>query len=352
MTSVRLIIRRHHLACIIITCIFWCLASPTQADTNTFSPQQKMAIVLEGINKSQAEVAALCKKHDITVDTFRQWEQTLRGSADCVFGSGRATANCEPDTILVSGGLSGVAALPVSNNRKTGWFKNLAVTGAFAYAHRTERNGYGGGRHIKSWTPMGAVTMTTTRGREALSLSLIGTLDESRDSYDGWSGAGTWRSQFESSFYYADVRYTRAVSNRLSLFAGYTAAYTDWDYADVPVTVPWYFRSGGWSVMHGPIVGANVDWPIPNVPVFVYGSLAFSPVIVAHRETTINNNGLKERYSGCGLGVYANPEMGLRWDVHENASFHAGWFWFLGADYTDGPAEIVHGPKVGFTWRF
>jgi transposase-like protein len=51
----------------------------------SFTPQQRLAIVLEGL-RGDSTVADVCRRHEITPTLFYHWRQLLLHNADRVFG--------------------------------------------------------------------------------------------------------------------------------------------------------------------------------------------------------------------------------------------------------------------------
>jgi transposase len=61
----------------------------------TFSPEEKVAIVLEGL-RGDTQLSAVCRRYGITTNQFYQWRDKLKGAAKEAFSRrGRPAGNGE-----------------------------------------------------------------------------------------------------------------------------------------------------------------------------------------------------------------------------------------------------------------
>jgi transposase len=65
----------------------------TQASRRAFTPEEKVAIVLEGL-RGDVELSGVCRRHGISTSLFYQWRDKLVGAAKEAFGRrGRPKGN-------------------------------------------------------------------------------------------------------------------------------------------------------------------------------------------------------------------------------------------------------------------
>ena len=337
-------------------------------EAKRFAPEEKMRILSEG-RAHPDQINELCKKYGITQATYIAWVNQSRGSADRNDGQAKPA----PAPVRVAGGAppstpaGGAASTAVSNLAKDlnkevtygigtesfrgepsdawqfyGTYKNYL---AFRYDHPAfVASGRG---TFEGFQPLMGAAVGATKGRDAISVELLAPIGPSSDTF---TNLDVLSESAQRRFLDLDVRYLRSVNKYLAIGAAYWLSFdcsnNQWWYRDEEVL----WRNGTYS--QGPGLAAALNIPLWEKELEgklqLTGSLLFSPTTVYH-DWVLNNSPRIDVRSQTHLGLYANPEVGLRYEFMPNASIDAGWRCDLSAPYGTDTSRLLQGPTVSLS---
>ncbi len=336
-----------------------------QAHAEDLTPQQRLAVVLEGINRTPQQLSDICYEHGISEDTYHEWKEELMASAEQIYGDPSERGIVVRDNIeesitmesrsKVIGLGRDVFAEEATDTAGEKWRVNTSfklwaaqlINNSFQDADST----------LRDWTILGGPAFSFSKGKSAISFSAIMPLNN-YDGRDDFSEDDTVQD-VSTDYWLADVRYHRSVNRNLSWFLGYKVQFTDFKLrthgisdqildSDLDVT----------SIQHGPIFGTNASIPIKKegLPLSAYFSFAYGPAQLVHENSHEDfASGLPTAdalKSDTWLAWYINSEMGIRIGTSNRTAFNLGWRGDYWGFYQDAESETITGPTATFSYSW
>lgn len=329
-----------------------------QAYGAEFTPQQKVAIILEGSNRTPQQLSDICSKNGISESTYNEWKKELLASDDpferAMTVRDKIADTMTPRTTRVIGLGSDVFTEDNTGLADESW--KIHTSFKLWAAEMTERNFFAENHKFKDMTLLGGPAIGFSKGKHAISVSVLAPLNNFDDdaTYDFNADGVNYNADGSADYYIADVRYHRTISNNVSLFVGYKASAFTWKFREHLATDGSLTEDMEQTVIsHGPIFGTNVSLPIPimeNSPFSLWGSVAYGPGIINHYDTKTDlNNTLN---SDAIFGWYINPEVGIRYNTTGNIAFNVSYRNDVWGDYQAGPLTSIGGAAatISYSW--
>tara|TARA_B100000315_G_scaffold176328_1_gene164815 strand:+ start:146 stop:1192 length:1047 start_codon:yes stop_codon:yes gene_type:complete len=332
-----------------------------------FTPQQRLAIVLEGIQTPQ-EIIDICSENGISVETYNEWKSTLLSSADQIYGDPteravevqeREELSVRPSTKIIGLG-SDVFTEDISDLTEDKWkihtsFKLWAAKG-------TEPDFFEPDVQFNDWTVMGGPAVSFSKGDHAISLSLLvpfSKWDDSHEDHETTASTAIVDGEGKQDYYLGDFRYHTSVNENLSWFMGYKVGYVSYEDQTFLQNGTLVNDAEGSTWAHGPLLGTNISIPIETsgLPLSIWGSIAYGPLIIVHDEEDkaigVPGSVVETSTSTTSFDSwYVNPEVGIRTNITENSSLNLSYRSDIWGDYYDGPGVMVGGPSLTYSLKW
>ena len=326
-----------------------------------FTPQQRLAIVLEGIQTPQ-EIIDICSENGISVETYNEWKSTLLSSADQIYGDPTERAvevqereglSVRPSTKIIGLG-SDVFSEDTSDLTEDKWKIHTSFKLWLAKWSEKEVFGQWSAGVFRDTRVMGGPAISFSKGDHAISLSVLAPSGKFEDSRDELKDEST------SVYYIGDIRYHTSVNENLSWFIGYKVGYDGWEgeyYNHEPGDAYGVlnFEGDGHCWSHGITLGSNISIPIetPGPPLSVWSSFALAPLVVEHETDNDWLNGVERHWAKSNFDSwYMNPEIGIRTNVTENSSFNLSYRYDVWGDYHTGSWVTLGGPSLTYSIKW
>ncbi len=333
-----------------------------RAYAEDLTPQQRLDVVLEGINRTPQQLSDICYEHGISEDTYREWKEELIASADKIYGltdrgmfiRDQEEAPIKPRTKVIDLGRD-VFTEEAADTAGEKWRVHTSFKLWAARLTQDEFPDYDA--TFRDWTLLGGPAFSFSKGKNAISFSAIMPLNN-WDSRDDILEDGLVQD-VSLDYWLADVRYHRSVNKNLSWFLGYKVQFNDWkarrhDISDGSLD----FEVDSTAIQHGPVLGTNASLPIKKegLPISGYFSFAYGPAQLLHENSHEDflfgmpaADGVK---SDTELAWYISSEMGIRIDTSNRTAFNLGWRGDYWGFYQSSDVISVTGPSATFSYSW
>jgi len=353
---------------VIVLILLMGLASPGIAqNSKKWTPQEKIEIVFEGI-RNPDQIEEICKRYDISESTFEAWKKALLDSsewkaskkklidsAELICGSSEKAEITEsevPKSSVIT--LETDVVTSEQSKEEDSWKVHAGLKFWYARVAIHDRMGR---EPFNDYSTLGGVGIAFSKGKNIISLSLMGLLDEWEDEAITPTYVDYLRTAITyGDWYYADIRFHRMMNENVTAFLGYKVTYGTQEQDDYnhPTGNHLHHMPENRHIAHGPGFGLNSSFPIGETKFSLGGSIFIGPYMwVHHKERTIDFvQGTDTTKSWTDNGWFVNPEARLRYELTSSIDLSLGYRWDIMGTYDEGGFELVTGPTVGISGNF